>query len=691
MERYCLSDAAQADALLRRVVILSGPIGWARGRVLAAFPEKNCGDVLWIGDEACGGMECAPPKRFREYLGSERDALVYDAHRGFHPDAFAAWLGGLRGGGVLYLLMPQSDWPQPDDPALARLASWPRDANDVGRRFFQRFLRRLAAHPGFLFLGPADPEPLPLPLPQSRRAWQLNPGQQEVVAAVERVALGHARRPLILTADRGRGKSTALGAGVARLLSSGKRVQLCAPSAWSVQALFDQVQREIPSGRRDQDTFTCGDGVLQLRGPAALLQDPQACDLLVVDEAAALGLEALQQLLAGHNRIVFSTTVHGYEGSGRGFVVRFRELVREAMRGTRQMELKDPVRWAVGDPVEAWINGMLLLEAEPEPPRGAENPLLQWIGQDELAHDESLLKQVFGLLVTAHYQTRPSDLQQLLDAPGQRLLVAREAGVVLGVMLLGAEGGFDSELAARICQGERRPRGHLLLQSLAQHAGWCEAPSLRLLRVMRVAVQAPVRGRGIGSALLAEAESWACEQGFGLMGTSFGAEAGLVSFWQRAGYRLARMGNRVDPASGAHAAQLLKGLDAPGRDFADTVHTAFRRDLPWRLQRELSALPPALVCTLLAGSPWEGLRPDPRDQATVRAFAFGRRGYADAFPALWRWVLERASQGPDAIAPEVLRGVLQGAPGGMLDRALERDLRGSLRETLAAAETVDQR
>ncbi len=684
MERPCLSEPAQADARFRRVVILSGPPAWARERILAALPEQDGVGLLWIGDGACDGMPCVSPKRFREHLGSERAALIYDAHRGFHPDAFAAWVGILRAGGVLYLLLPEADWPALDDPALERLAPWPLGANAVGRRFFGRFIERFAAHPEFLSLDPAGREPLPLPVQQGGRTWQLNAGQREVVAAVERVALGHARRPLLLTADRGRGKSTALGAGVAGLLSLGKRVLLCAPSAWSVLALFDQVQRELPAGRRDEQGFSWGDGRLLLREPSAQLEDPQDCDLLVVDEAAALGLDALQRLLERHKRIVFSTTVHGYEGSGRGFLLRFRELVAQAMPGVRQLELKQPVRWGIGDPLEVRLNDALLLDAEPEPADGGE-PVLEWLEQDQLARDERLLKQVFGLLVAAHYQTRPADLQQLLDAPRQRLLLARSSGAVLGVALLASEGGFDAELAARVCQGERRPRGHLLLQSLAQHAGCCEAPRQRALRVMRIAVQATVRRRGIGSALLAEAESWAREQGYGLIGTSFGADAGLLSFWQGAGFRLARLGYRVDPASGAHAAQLLKGLDSAGRCLVDSVHAAFRRDLPWRLQRELSALPLALLRALLPGPVPQELRPDGRDQANVNAFAFGQRGFADAFPSVWRWLLDRAQDDPKDISPELLRTVLQARPGHIADRAAERRLRDHLRELLGPA------
>ena len=672
-----------ANNRYRKGVVLCGPGDWGQeivARLLKAYPPA---DTLWVGLSAPQGWQAIPPRRIGEHLGTERGALVIDLHTGFLPDAFAAALGVLRGGGVLYLLLPAgSDWPLPEDPALARLAPWPLDGSAVGRRFFRRLRSHIDGQPGWRLVEPGGSLDLPLPSRPDVPGWVLNPAQLGVVEAIERVALGHARRPLVLLADRGRGKSTAIGTALARLLAHGKQLLLCAPSVAAVEAVFNQLCRDLPDGnvtlKERGQAFCWGKGRVRFRLPAEQLRDPVACDLLVIDEAAAVGLRMLRRLTATHRRLVFSTTVHGYEGSGRGFSLRFREWLRQQMPQMHEMTLDEPVRWAPGDPLEAWCNRALMLAAEPRAVSGAVEPDYRWIEQDELAADESLLTQVFGLLVNAHYQTRPSDLQQLLDAPGIHTLLAEADGVVLGVALLVDEGGFDTGMAEQVCRGERRPRGHLLLQSLAQHGGWCRAPELRALRVMRIAVQAQVRREGIGSHLLAKARAWGDANGYDLISAAFGLDAPILRFWMQAGYQVVRIGHRVDPASGAHSALLIAGLSPAGADLTAQASAAFQRDLPWRLRRELSDLPVPELRLLLRGGASEGLRPDERDLENVRRFSRGGMGLDDAFPSLWRWLLSRLEDDPDSADADLVRHLLQAEKDDQPDKGMVRTLRASV-------------
>ncbi len=593
-------DAHPAIANLpRQCRVLAGERAWAWALLedwLAGCPGLP---VLWLGQAGPPGREVVRPRHAEHYLGSECAVLVFDAHEGLHPDRLAAALGTLRGGGLLCLLVPGgADWPD-RVPGLERLAPWPLDGGAVARRLLWRLRDGLVDLPGARLLTPGAVPDWPRVTPPSG-AWRLNPQQQAAVQAIGAVAEAPSAA-LVLTADRGRGKSTAIGEALGRLLNGGKRVWLCAPSRAAVASLYARLHQVCPRAAGEGDTLRLGGGRLEFLPPQALLARSPDCDLLVIDEAAALGLGTLKTLVPRHPRLVFSTTVHGYEGSGRGFLVRFLDWLAARTPELRRLSLDRPVRWAPGDPLETWLNRALLLDAEPRPAGAADSPCLEWLRQDALARDEALLRQVFGLLVSAHYQTRPSDLQQLLDGPGVRILVARQGPAVCGVALLVEEGGFPRDLAEAVHAGRRRPRGHMLLQSLSQHAGWGQAPRLRAWRVMRIAVQAGLRRRGLGSALLRAVERQARARGLDLLGTAFGLEAGVLRFWLSQGYRPARLGQRVDPASGAHSVFLLKGLSPQGRALQAEAHAAFARDLSSRPASGLPGLPPDARRILLRG------------------------------------------------------------------------------------------
>ncbi len=618
---------------------------------LAACSSRSC---LWFGKAAPDGVRRLGRHDYLDALGSECDLLVYDAHAGLYPDVLAALLGTLRGGGVLVLLSPSwAQWAAFDDPALSGLAPWPLGSADVGRRFLQRLQDQFAASPVVRILDVDGGDSLVMPpVPPAAQVPGLNEDQQRVVEALLRVATGHARRPLVLTADRGRGKSTALGAGLAQLLRERScRVAVLAPTRRAVDALFARLHRDLPDAG----------GEVRYWRPADFLAEAPDCDLLVIDEAAALGVPLLQTLAERYNRVVFSTTVQGYEGSGRGFVQRFLAWLNERFRACRHLELSAPVRWAPGDPLEALATRLFLLDVEALPPvQGV--PRYRWLERDVLAQNEALLRQVFGLLVGAHYRTRPSDLRQLLDAPEVSVLVAERAGQVIGVLLAAAEGGLDAALAEAVCAGRRRPRGHPLLQSLATHGGWCRAPTLRLLRIMRIAVDERHRRTGIGSRLLARARERAEVEGFDLLGTRYGLSPGLLRFWQHNGYRVVRIGHRVDLASAAHSVQMLASLSTAGAALCDAAGARFLDDLPWRLVSGLARLDPAVVPLL-----WRGLASgagpvDAQTLSDVRHFAFGRRDFEDALPSLRRWLCARlAGQEADVHdAALLVRPVLQG-------------------------------
>ena len=191
----------------RRTLVLSGEAAWCRSVALAissSFAETN---HCWVGEPQCD-IDSVTNSQARGLLGSECTLLVYDAHTGFDPDAFGAVAGTICGGGLLLLLTPPlSEWPTFDAPCSLHR----RVTN--GGRFIPYFIHQLRAAEGVIFCTQGGPLPSlsPLSVAVARTAPPQPPyltqDQQQAVEAIHHVRRGHRRRPLVITSDRGRGKS----------------------------------------------------------------------------------------------------------------------------------------------------------------------------------------------------------------------------------------------------------------------------------------------------------------------------------------------------------------------------------------------------------------------------------------------------------------------------------------------------
>jgi tRNA(Met) cytidine acetyltransferase len=627
--------------------LVSGDQSEAERWVLRQLSTRQLTAGLWVAESAPVGIRPTPAARVGQSLGAEFPLLVYNAHQGFHPDAFAAAVGTLRGGGDCVVLAPAlSDWSGFADPDKARFACYPRDPAELHGFFLQRLVRIWRAHPAVRIVEPGSDLELRLAAP-SPTGFRLNDEQRAAVAAIERVAHGHARRPLVLTADRGRGKSTVLGVAAASLLVGGlKRVTVIAPGRAAVGTLFRHALAAVGrSGEAVADTSIDG-GILCFRLPADCMRwEPDGLGLVMVDEAAAIPVAVLQRLLAASNRLVFASTVHGYEGSGRGFELRFRSVLQQTMPQWRELRLSAPARWAEGDPLEALVNETFLLDAELAAVGPEDALLIEAIEPSRLALDEALLRSALGLLINAHYQSRPSDLRQLLDNPDVQLWLARVGDTVLGVLLASVEGGFDPGMAEQILAGRRRPRGHLLPQSLAVHAGLDPVLRLRTLRIQRIAVHPEMQRCGIGRRLVERAGEWAAEQRFDLLGSAYGVDLSLLSFWHALGFSPVRLGVRVDPASAAHSLFMLRGLSPLGSDLEASGSSDFQADLPWVLAAGLRDLDSVLAAQLLRGRDCSDLVLRAAEERALRRIAEGVRQPATAAAAVWKRVLVLAASG----------------------------------------------
>ena len=675
----------------RRTLVLSGDPAWTAAAARTAADDTADACAVWLSDRPLHPA-ARPLDSATRLLGGECDLLVYDAWSGFDPDGFGAATGALRGGGRLLLLCPPlADWPDRPDPQAARIAPWPLDAAAVTGRFIARLVRVLREQTGVLIItqgetGPTAPPPDPWHDPDSGwRPATLDPGQPatpdqaRAVAAILQHARGRPHRPLVLTAHRGRGKSAALGIAAARLLAPGRPdprlILVTAPRRAAADALFRHAADAWPGATPDGTGLGLGERAIRFAAPDALCRDMApgqgGADLLLVDEAAGIPAPLLTRLLVLYPRVVFATTVHGYEGTGRGFDLRFRETLDRRTPHWRGLTLETPIRWAADDPLEALVFRALLLDATPATAaalQGGDQGAgpVERLDRSALAADDATLGQIFGLLVLAHYQTRPLDLRLLLDAPGVRVLVLRQGSQVAATLIAVAEGGLtDPELLRGVYDGRRRPRGHLLPFTLSAHAGLPDAPGLRWLRVIRIAVHPALHRRGLGRRLLRALFHAARGEGIGLLGSSFGATPPLMAFWSRCGYRPVQLGTSRNAASGEHALVVLRPANARGRTWRAAATSRFAARLPVLLPGPLRRLDPAIAAALLAAlyRHFAAAAPDPdgaaRDDLELRSFAAGHRTLEAALPALAALTRRR-------LGPALAAGRLDAAQAALL-------------------------
>ncbi|BEE23467.1 tRNA(Met) cytidine acetyltransferase TmcA [Aeromonas enteropelogenes] len=618
--RQCLARTGE-----RRLIWLEGEEADCIVRADALLGEA----VFWLGE----GPDChnpLPAAKALQRLGQECDTLVLNAFSGFHPDAFGALAGTLRAGGLLLLLTPpRAQWPGYPDPDRVRLVARPEEAAQAGHGFIARLVRLLEGDPA-LSLLPRDDGELWQPLGPDR---PLSDDQALALPAIHKVLHGHRRRPLVLSADRGRGKSSLLGIAAAELLRGQPDLQIVvtAPSQGTVATLFDHAARRL------------GTTVDKLEGiaycsPDRLVHEGLQPDLLLVDEAAAIPTPLLEAMLARHSRIVFATTEHGYEGTGRGFHLRFKRVLDRETPDWQEVHLASPIRWSARDPLEPLVFRLLGLNAEVADPLPPTHPRWRMIEQDVLAKDDALLNQVFGLLVLAHYQTTPSDLRALLESPSLDIHLLEEAQSLLGVALVAREGQIGPELAEAIWAGRRRPRGHLLPQSLLAHAGCKTAGKRSYARVMRIAINPELHRHGLGSHLLGQLEAYYRQAGLDYLGSAFSASADLLPFWRKAGLVALRIGLQRDAASGSHAALLLKALKAEHEPELALWRRRFVAQLPTLLAGELKGLDPELVWQCVQDCEPASGELDEFVYDELACFAHHHKPFELCQPSLQRWL-----------------------------------------------------
>lgn len=615
-------------------------------------------------------IKTIPPKQAKHYLGRQCQQLIINALAGLDLNAFGALTGCVVAGGSCIILIPTlTSWAAQQDTQNSRFNAieTPKLAMHSANNLMHHLKTVITQSDDIAFISnnkPHFPDITPQITNTCSHPIYKSEDQQLAVAKIIKVATGHRNRPLVLTADRGRGKSSALGLAASELIKAGKNnIIITAPQRSSIEPVFERLSEQLSDQLGDN---TVNIQALQFVAIDALIKDKPKASLVLVDEAAAIAAPLLTELVSHYSRIVLTSTITGYEGTGRSFEIRFKHKLTELKPQWQQYHLNTPIRFAGNDPLEGFTNRALMLDAQAaklDKPLDLKSVQHQQHDRAHLTENSQQLAQIVGLLSLAHYKTSSNDIRHLLNGNNIDIhtLYAIETNTletnsfkanafkkspqqqIIAVAMVAKEGGFESNTATEIAQGQRRPKGHLLPLTLSAHSGLIDAPNFTFARIVRIAVHPALHQQGLGSQMLSHLHQYYQQQDFDFVGSSFGANQSLLSFWLKQQYKVLRIGLNKEASSNEYSALVLKALKQDKQDFVENATLRFGQQFLQQIKEDNPQICPFVVMMLLKT---HNLSPqlDPQQNQDLHYYLNYQREYEFCSHTLQVWCIYQLNQ-----------------------------------------------
>ncbi len=579
-----------------------------------------------------------------EVLGQTYGSLLIDFTQGFHPNDLGIIVETIKEGGIIIAISPPVEaWENLKSRWHEDLISEPYTVEDITARFFRRFMRRTLLSEGIIVFDAdrrkvvkeyeftakeVSREEISIPerIEIKRKLYKLCATQDQirVLQVFERFFVREReRKAVVITADRGRGKTAVLGivtpyiiSRMQRILKRPVRVMVVAPSPQAVQTYFKFLLKALVRQGMTDYFVKESNGMITVVNskyarveyvvPRRAMMEKDWADVVIVDEAAGIDVPVLLKITEGMRYMIFSTTTHGYEGTGRGFSIRFlKRLERDETVEIVRVHMEEPIRYGKGDPIERWLYDVLLLDAQPAElddgdVEAIKNGELEFreLDKDELMSDEKLLREFFGIYVLAHYRNRPSDLAILSDMPNHLPFVVTVNGKPVCSLHIAVEGRLDDETIEKIREGYK-PKGQIIPDLMLKHYWSFEFPKMVGARVVRIATHPAVMDMGIGSYALFKILEWAYKQNLDWVGSGFGVSPELLRFWAKNGFIPVHITPQRNEVSGEHTVIVLKALKHDVECYIDEINSEFVRRLIEYLADELRDLETETAILLL--------------------------------------------------------------------------------------------
>uniref|UniRef100_A0A2A4JQT3 RNA cytidine acetyltransferase n=1 Tax=Heliothis virescens TaxID=7102 RepID=A0A2A4JQT3_HELVI len=647
-------------------------------------------------------------------LGQTYGMCVLQDFEALTPNLMARTVETVEGGGLIVFLLKSMD-------SLRQLHSITMDVHSrfkteaydtVVNRFNERFLLSLADHPRCLVL---DDSLTVLPISSKTAQVEpvdvtpecVNPKLNELisslsdsppagplvalcrtydqatalVALINTLADKQTRPPHCLTAARGRGKSACLGLSVAAAVALGYvNIYVTSPHPENLITLFEFLLKGLDAClyqehidynivRSTNPDFK--KAIIRVNIARNSRQTVQyitpdehtlmsAADLVLVDEAAAIPLVHVSAAAARAPLALLSSTVSGYEGTGRALSLKLFAKLQTQHNAPPPIKLEEPIRYRSGDAVEAWLNSLLCLEAPPPsvgagaPPPGACE--LYRVNRDALfcyhKAAEAFLHRMVAIYVASHYKNSPNDIQLLADAPAHCLFVllaptppnSTSMPEILCVIQMCLEGNISDKSVRDSLGRGRKAAGDLIPWNICEQFGDKDFPKLSGARIVRIATHPSYQRMGYGKRALQQLSAYysgdvpcldeelsddddATANGntntlhtenivprskpptllkrlsevraehLDYLGTSFGLTEELLKFWKSQKYVPVYLSQKANELTGEHSCIMIRAVGEAA--WLPAYSADFRRRLARLLPRALRKLPASLALTTL--------------------------------------------------------------------------------------------
>ncbi|KAB2052010.1 hypothetical protein ES319_A12G090700v1 [Gossypium barbadense] len=386
--------------------------------------------------------------------------------------------------------------------------------------------------------------------PLIKKCCTLDQGKA-VVTFLDAILDKNLHSTVALLAARGRGKSAALGLAVAGAIAAGySNIYVTAPSPENLKTLFEFVCKGfdaieykvhidydvVKSVNPEFKKATVRINIYKQHRQTIQYIQPHEheklsqVELLVVDEAAAVPLPVVKSLL-GPYLVFLSSTVNGYEGTGRSLSLKLLQQLEEQSqlskgvegsfsdRVFKKIELSESIRYASADPIESWLNALLCLDVTNSVPSISRLPPpsecdLYYVNLDTLfsyhKDSELFLQRMMALYVSSHYKNSPNDLQLMADAPAHHLFVLlgpvdeskNQLPDILCVIQISLEGQISLKSAIKSLSVGYQPHGDQIPWKFCEQFRDPDFPSLSGARIVRIATHPSAMRLGYGSAAI---------------------------------------------------------------------------------------------------------------------------------------------------------------------------------------------